>query len=181
MTRPPAPPPNPPSAPSRRMRGFEPASGLLQDRIRKAGESRGFAVSRLLTHWAEVAGAETAAHTRPVKMGYGREGMGATLTLLTSGPMAPVIEMQKEAIRARVNACYGYNAVSRVMIVQTAASGFAEGQTPFGHAPKKTRAAAPDPAIAEAARGHAAGATDEGLRQALETLARNVLSRPKTG
>ena len=43
-----------PSEPKRRGRGFEPASGLLKDRIRAAGESRGFAVSRLLTHWAEV-------------------------------------------------------------------------------------------------------------------------------
>ena len=33
----------------RRMRGFEATSGLLKDRIRTAGESRGFAVTRLLT------------------------------------------------------------------------------------------------------------------------------------
>ena len=169
-----------PSPTTRRMRGFEPAAGLVQDRIRKAGESRGFAVSRLLTHWAEIVGADTAACTRPVKMGYGREGMGATLTLLTSGPMAPVIEMQKDTIRARVNACYGYNAVSRVMIVQTAASGFAEGQTPFETAPPNAATPAPDPAVMSAARDHAAGVADDGLRQALEHLARNVLSRPKT-
>ena len=176
MTRPPAPLPSN----TRRMRGFEPAAGLLQDRIRKAGETRGFAVSRLLTHWAEIVGAETATCTRPVKMGYGREGMGATLTLLTSGPMAPLIEMQKEMIRARVNACYGYNAVSRVMIVQTAASGFAEGQTPFDTAPPNAATPAPDPAVISAARDHSAGVADDGLRQALEHLARNVLSRPKT-
>ena len=169
-----------PSPTTRRMRGFEPAAGLVQDRIRKAGESRGFAVSRLLTHWAEIVGADTAACTRPVKMGYGREGMGATLTLLTSGPMAPVIEMQKDTIRARVNACYGYNAVSRVMIVQTAASGFAEGQTPFDTAPPNAATPAPDPAVMSAARDHSAGVADDGLRQALEHLARNVLSRPKT-
>jgi hypothetical protein len=176
MPRPPATqPPN-----TRRMRGFEPAAGLVQDRIRKAGETRGFAVTRLLTHWAEIVGEDTAACTRPVKMGYGREGMGGTLTLLTSGPMAPVIEMQKDAIRARVNACYGYNAVSRVIIVQTASTGFAEGQATFAPAPKKVTTPAPDPAIDAAARGHAAGASDDGLRQALETLARNVLSRPKT-
>ena len=169
-----------PSPTTRRMRGFEPAAGLVQDRIRKAGESRGFAVSRLLTHWAEIVGADTAACTRPVKMGYGREGMGATLTLLTSGPMAPVIEMQKDTIRVRVNACYGYNAVSRVMIVQTAASGFAEGQTPFDTAPLNAATPAPDPAVMSAARDHSAGVADDGLRQALEHLARNVLSRPKT-
>jgi hypothetical protein len=163
------------------LRGFEPAASLVQDRIRKAGESRGFAVSRLLTHWAEIVGADIAAATRPVKMGYGREGIGAALTVLAPGPMAPLIEMQRETIRARVNACYGYNAVSRVVIVQTAASGFAEGQTPFAPAKPKPAARAPaDPAIAAAAHGHALGVADEGLRQALETLARNILSRPKT-
>ena len=176
MTRPSA----PATPTARRMRGFEPAAGLLQDRIRKAGETRGFAVARLLTHWAEIVGAETATCTRPVKMGYGREGMGATLTLLTSGPMAPVIEMQKETIRARVNACYGYNAVSRVMIVQTAASGFAEGQTPFDASPQKAPERPLDPAVISAAHDQAAGVADDGLRQALEHLARNVLSRPKT-
>ena len=169
-----------PSPTTRRMRGFEPAAGLVQDRIRKAGETRGFAVSRLLTHWAEIVGQDTATCTRPVKMGYGREGIGATLTLLTSGPMAPMIEMQKDTIRARVNACYGYNAVSRVMIVQTAASGFAEGQTPFDTAPPNAATPAPDPAVMSAARDHSAGVADDGLRQALEHLARNVLSRPKT-
>ena len=35
-------------------RGFEPTWALLGDRVRKAGESRGFAVSRVLTHWPET-------------------------------------------------------------------------------------------------------------------------------
>ena len=46
--------------------GFKRTYGLLESRIRKAGEARGFAVSRLLTHWDEVAGADIAAMARPV-------------------------------------------------------------------------------------------------------------------
>ena len=69
-----------PSA-DRRQRGFEPAFGLVKGPIRAAGEARGFAVARLLTHWAEVAGEDLAGKTRPVKIGYGKGGMGATLTL----------------------------------------------------------------------------------------------------
>src|SRR3990167_11197317 len=76
----------------RRTRGLEAASGLLKDRVRVAGESRGFAVARLLTHWTEIAGEQMAAITRPVKVGYGREGMGATLTLLGQAAHAPVGE-----------------------------------------------------------------------------------------
>lgn len=83
-----------PAKPKRRSRGFEPAAGLLRARIRAVGETRGFAVSRLLTHWAEVVGEEIAAMARPVKVGYGREGFNATLTLLTTGSAAPLLQMQ---------------------------------------------------------------------------------------
>ena len=170
--------PTPPPAASRRMRGFEPAFGLMKAPIRAAGESRGFAVARLLTHWAEVVGEDLARATRPVKVGYGREGFGATLTLLTTGAMAPMIEMQKEQIRAKVNAVYGYNAISRVILTQTAPIGFAEGQAEFSPAPKV--AEPPDPAIKAAATETAAPIRDPGLRAALEVLAENILNRRKS-
>ena len=81
-----------PSA-NHRMRGFEPAFGLMKDAVRSAGESRGFAVARLLTHWAEAVGEEMARKTRPVKIGYGKGGMGATLTLLVKATEAPMVQM----------------------------------------------------------------------------------------
>jgi hypothetical protein len=170
-------PEKPPYAKERRMRGFEPAFGLMAREVRSAGESRGFAVAKLLTHWDEVAGADLAAVTRPVKVGYGREGMGATLTLLVRGAAAPVVEMQKEALRARVNAVYGYNAIARIVLTQTAPFGFAEGQAQFVAAPKV--AAPPDPALVARARDTAVGVGDEGLRAALERLGQNILTRQK--
>ena len=112
-------------------KGFTRTSALLTQRIRTASESRGFAQSRLLTHWAEVAGDAIAAISRPVEVSYGRGGIGATLTLLTTGSHAPVLEMEKEKLRARVNAVYGYNAIARVRVTQTAPTGFAEGQVAF--------------------------------------------------
>jgi hypothetical protein len=159
------------------MRGFEPAAGLLKDRIRDAGEARGFAVTRLLTAWPEIVGEATARMTRPVKIGYAKGGFGATLTLLVKSAEAPMVQMQLPQIREKVNACYGYNAISRITLTQTAASGFAEGQAEFLPAPKAPRA--PDPEIrAEAARA-ASGVGDEGLRKALETITENFLSRTK--
>ncbi|WP_444463491.1 DUF721 domain-containing protein [Rhodobacter capsulatus] len=168
-----------PAAPAklRRMRGFEPAAGLVKERIRVAGESRGFAIARLVTHWAEVVGPEIAAHARPVKIGYGREGIGASLTLLVAGPMAPMIDMSREKIRAKVNACYGYNAISRILITQTAATGFAEGQAAFAPAPKKVPAK-PTPEVCAKAQAATEGLADAGLRAALEDLARNILMKP---
>ena len=82
-----------------RTKGFRRTSAILQSQIRKTSESRGFAQSRLLTHWAEIAGDEIAAISRPVDVRYGRGGLGATLTVLTTGANAPVLEMQKEQTR----------------------------------------------------------------------------------
>ncbi|GLS88729.1 hypothetical protein GCM10010873_37030 [Cypionkella aquatica] len=177
MARTPAPLPSA----RRRVRGFEATSGLLKDQIRKVGESRGFAVARLLTHWPEIAGADMARITRPVKVGYGREGMGASLTLLTTGSNAPMVEMQKEKLREKVNAVYGYAAISRILITQTAATGFAEGQAEFIARPQAPPAPNPE-LLAEAARTAAPIQNDE-LRQALERMAQNILNRrkPKEG
>jgi hypothetical protein len=127
-----------------RMRGFEPAFGLMKDAVRTAGESRGFAVARLLTHWAEVAGEEMARKTRPVKIGYGKGGMGATLTLLVKASEAPMVQMALPVLKERVNAVYGYAAVSHIHLTQTAATGFAEGQAEFTPAPRAEKG--PDPA-----------------------------------
>lgn len=173
------PPKAPELPPSRRMRGFEPASGLLSRRIQKAGESRGFAITRLLTHWPEVAGEDLAAITRPIKVGYTREGMGASLTVLVSPAHAPMVEMERERLRARVNAVYGYNAISRVLLTQTAPTGFADGQASFDPAPvSKASAELPEPS--PAARAVAEDVADDGLRRALAQLAENVLSRKRT-
>lgn len=158
--------------------GFKRTASLLESRIRRAGETRGFAVTRLLTHWEEVAGADMAAMARPVDVKYGRQGFGATLTLLTDGARAPLVEMQKEQLRQKVNAAYGYNAISRIRVTQTAATGFAEGQVAFDRR-KKPQEQTPDPAMLAQARDTAEGVGDDSLRNALEALARNVLSKHK--
>ncbi|MEO9779076.1 MAG: DciA family protein [Sedimentitalea sp.] len=159
-------------------RGFKRTASVLSDPIRKAGESRGFAVSRLLTHWAEIAGPEISSIARPVNVTYGRGGFGATLTLLSTGAQAPMLEMQKEPLRAKVNAVYGYNAISRVRITQTAATGFAEGQAQFeSQKPASQTELAPE--ILASATQAASPIENDDLRQALEQLGRNVLSKPK--
>lgn len=159
----------------RRLRGFERASGLVTTQVRGASESRGFAVSRLLTHWSEVVGPDIAQVCRPVNVSYGR-GFGATLTVLTVGAEAPVLEMQKDTICDRVNACYGYKAIHKVRITQTASTGFAEGRVQFEPAPKPEKVERDTPVAAKKAAENVA---DQDLRLALERLATNVLSQTK--
>lgn len=165
------------TTPDRRFRGFERAAALVAPRIRAAGESRGFAVAKVLTHWDEIAGPDIARIARPVKVAYGREGgLGATLTVLTTGAHAPVLEMQKEALRQRVNACYGYGAVARIRITQTAPEGFGEAQAAFRG---PSASPPPDPATRARAAETARDVHDTALREALEEMGRQVLSRPK--
>ena len=149
----------------------------MQTRIRTASEARGFAVSRLLTHWAEIVGDGVARVAQPVSVNYGRDGFGATLTVLTTGAQAPMLEMQKEQIRDKVNACYGYRAISRLRITQTAATGFAEGQVQFGHAPKI--APSVDLQTEKDAKEAVCDVENTDLRLALQALATNVLHKAK--
>lgn len=160
---------------ARRRRGFQQASTLLADRVQKAAEGRGFAVARLLTHWPEIAGDRLAAMTRPVRISHARGGFGATLTLLTSGPVAPLVEMQLPQLRERVNACYGYNAVQRIVLTQTAATGFAEGQAVFAAVPPVP--VPPDPAVRKAAREIACQFDDPDLAEAMARLALNIATK----
>ena len=151
-------------------RGFKRTASVLGDQIRRAGESRGFAVSRVLTHWAEIAGKDIASIARPVEVSYGRGSFGATLTVLTTGAQAPMLEMQKETLRERVNAVYGY---------KTAPTGFAEGQAQFAPAAPQP-APVPEPDDIASVETAVRPVADEGLRAALERLGRNVLIKSKS-
>ena len=159
-------------------RGFSRAASLMQTRIRTASESRGFAVTRLLTHWSEIVGEATATIATPVKVGYGKGGLGATLTVLTTGAQAPMLEMQKEQIREKVNACYGYKAIAQVRITQTAPVGFHEGRASFQPAP--VRPAPPDPELQAASASLSRHVQSEDLRAALAALGANILAKNKS-
>lgn len=163
--------------PARRKGGFRHAAALVEDRIRTAGEKRGFAVARLLTRWDEIVGPETARLARPVKLGWSRgkraQGLGATLTLAVPGAAAPMVQMLAPRILERVNAALGFAAVARIALAQdTDARGFAEPAAPFTPAPARTT---PD-RTARAAEA-AQAVRDPALRAALESLGRSVLSR----
>lgn len=164
------------SAPKKRYaRGFTQTGGILQTQIRKAGEKRGFAETRLLTHWVEIAGAATASICRPVKIGYARQGFGATLTLLTNGANAPMLQADLPKLKERVNACYGYAAISHIRLTQTSETGFAEAQAAFAQSAERP---APDPEKAARIKGETARVGDPELRSALAALGHNILTKP---
>ena len=161
---------------SSKQKGFARASTLLRGRIREASGARGFAQSKLLTHWEEVAGSEIAKICRPVEVNYSKGGFGAALVLLTTGAHAPVLEMEKEKLRERVNAVYGYNAIGRIRITQTAPTGFAEGQIEFTPAAKADRAGPTSDNLTDAKKD-VGTVEDNSLRAALILLGANIKSK----
>ena len=163
-------------------KGFTQTGRFLTGQIKSASQGRGFAETKVLTHWAEIVGPELAAISRPVKVSYGRSGLGATLTVLTTGAQAPMLEMQKTKMRDMVNGVYGYSAISNVRITQTAATGFAEGQADFAHKPvHSSKPAAPRPAAATKAKETVDDVQDEGLRDALARLGAHIIDKDNKG
>ncbi len=157
----------------RRKRGFERVSSLLQREFRTVGQKSGFAVARLLTHWTEIVGADVASIARPVSVSYSKGKLGATLTLLTPGPQAPILSMKLEFIRERVNACYGYSAISNISITQISPADF-ETDAPTD---EQSRELTPDPFTRDRVRKAVADVSDDGLRHALELLGESVLTK----
>ena len=163
-------------------KGFKQAASLIAKRVKEASETRGFAQVRLLTHWEEVAGKDTAKIAQPVKVNFNKKGLGATLTLICNGANAPFVEMEKEQIRIRVNSVYGYNAITEIKITQTAATGFSEAQTIFEGVPKpKDPPHLPEASHAsrEATHELVASIQNAEFSHALEALAKNVLNKHK--
>jgi len=108
----------------------------LRDTVGKLiGESfrqRGFASAELVTRWAEIAGAEIAAYSEPLKIQWTRPprsvapGAAAmdggqepgTLVLRVEGPAAIEIQHAADVICERVNRFLGWRAVARLALRQ---------------------------------------------------------------
>lgn len=159
-----------PTGQKRKSKGFVQTGALITTGVRSAAEKRGFAETRLLTNWVEIVGPEMAKLATPQKVTYRQEGFGATLVVTCEGARAPELSMQLPVIKDRVNACYGYNAIARVRIIQGQSTGFREAAAVF--TPK-----APSPVATEKAHKNVEHIADSSLRDALQKLGENVISR----
>jgi hypothetical protein len=99
----------------------------LRDVVGKVvGESfrrQGFASAELVTRWAEIAGAEIAASSQPIKIQWTRPADGeerepGTLVLRVEGPAAIEIQHLAGVILERVNRFLGWRAVARLALRQ---------------------------------------------------------------
>jgi hypothetical protein len=157
----------------RQARGFVAAGACARTTLAEAAAGRGFAEPQVLTRWAEIVGNHLAGLCRPVKVTYARDrSLGATLIVHAEGARAPEVEHLAPRILERVNQFYGYRAIARIRLTQTApAAGFAEPRAAYAPA------AAPGPAEERAAAELARGIEDAALRAALIRMGTHVLAR----
>jgi hypothetical protein len=160
----------------RRGRGFRAAAEAARPLLGGAGARRGFAERKLIEEWRDIVGAALAESCRPVKMSFrrGDGAFGATLIVEAEGARALEAQHLSERIVERVNQVYGYCAVSRLKVVQTAPGasgpgGVAEPQA--GYAPPPPVDPHPSPLIC--------AVEDDGLRAALARLEANIARRPR--
>lgn len=156
---------------------------MISKEFRKAALKKGFSETRILTNWHEIVGPSLGEKTRPIRIRNLSSSLGSVLTLLCDGVNAPIIQMEIPKIIKRVNASFGYPAIQRITLTQTAPRGFGpfelneeedafDGQADDLMAERQdpeTRAAL-DPRLSELI----AEVGDPALRDALERLGRNL-------
>jgi hypothetical protein len=147
----------------------KPLSALLGGAINDAFAKQGFASRELVTRWAEIAGANVAAHSEPLKIQWPRPVENqipepATLVLRVEGPMALEIQHTSDVILERVNRFLGWNAVGRIAL----------RQAPLSRRPARKARKAPDAAAVAKVEASLGTVEDDGLRAALARLGASI-------
>jgi hypothetical protein len=85
----------------------------------KALGKKGLGYGKLVTEWQQIAGADLGEATAPVKLAFPRgERTDATLTVEVVPARAVEVQHMLPQLLERVNAVFGYRAVSRIKLVQ---------------------------------------------------------------
>lgn len=147
----------------------KPLSVLLSDVFSEAYAKQGFAARELVTRWSEIAGAEVAAHSEPLKIQWPRPverqpQEPATLVLRVEGPMALEIQHASDVILQRVNRFFGWNAIGRLALRQAPLSRRGDSKAPAGPGAE---------AVAKVAKT-LDSVQDEELREALARLGASI-------
>lgn len=142
--------------------------------MRPAFEKFGFPAAAILTDWAAIAGADIASYTAPERLKWprnrpedgasARNQTGATLVLRVGGARALEVEYMRGQLIERINACFGYRAVSEIRIIQA----------PVDPGNAKPRRELPPP---PADMPTLDGIDDDRLKAAFERMARGLAAK----
>jgi hypothetical protein len=151
---------NKPASPPR------PLAEVLRKTLKDAFAKQGFASVELVTRWAEIVGAEIAAHSQPEKIQWPRVPQAkdapepGTLLLRAEGPSAVEIQHLADVIVERVNRFFGWRAVASLRL----------RQAPLSRPARRRAPPATDPAELERIAAGLPEIKDEKLREALARL-----------
>lgn len=157
----------------RRRYNPEPVSDLVSRILDPVLAKRAGITTSLLQAWDEIVGEQLAAHSRPQQIKWSRQASDddpfepATLIIACEAMAALHIQHQTTEIIGRVNSFMGYAAIDRVRIVQKPVANHAPAKTPLPPIPAEK-----GKRIQETVRG----VDNDGLRDALEKLGRNIAS-----
>jgi hypothetical protein len=141
-----------------------PLADILRKPLNEAFAKQGFASTELIMRWAEIVGAEIAAHSEPEKIRWPRQVADdapepATLLLRVEGPTAIEIQHLSGVILERVNRFFGWQAVAQIAL----------RQAPLTRR-KTDKPPAADPEAAARIAETLGDIADDGLRDALARL-----------
>ena len=104
--------------PKNRLNKMRRLSTMIEPMVAPSANERGFAISRLISHWHDIAG-DTAAWCRPADIHFPRGSRNnGTLKLQIASGRGPQAQAMSAQIIDQVNAAFGYQAVGRITLVQ---------------------------------------------------------------
>lgn len=123
--------PVPRSLPPRPAYGAKPVGALVPAVTRQAFQRFGFSTASLLTEWSRIIGPDLARVAVPDRVKWPRRREreqdeddtalsreGATIVLRVDGPRAVEVQYKSQLIKDRINAYFGYAAISTVRVMQ---------------------------------------------------------------
>ena len=104
--------------PKNRLNKMRRLSTMIEPMVAPSANERGFAISRLISHWHDIVG-DTAAWCRPTDIHFPRGSRNnGTLKLQIAPGRGPQAQAMSAQIIDQVNAAFGYQAVGRITLVQ---------------------------------------------------------------
>ena len=104
--------------PKNRLNKMRRLSTMIEPMVAPSANERGFAISRLISHWHDIVG-DTAAWCRPADIHFPRGSRNnGTLKLQIASGRGPQAQAMSAQIIDQVNAAFGYKAVGRITLVQ---------------------------------------------------------------
>ena len=106
-------------SPKTRTNKMKRLSTMIDPMIAPSAKARGFAIGRILSHWHDIVG-DMASWCRPDTVSFPRDSRtDGTMRLKIPPGRGPQAQAMSDLIIDRVNANFGYRAISRVSFVQT--------------------------------------------------------------